>query len=361
MSNLSLSALAAIPRHAQQMRLNKPEGIKLTGIGKTVQTPDGEARQVFYREGDPEFEAYIAELEEVVLPRNFMSFGVGKDGTSGPQMARRISSTFDQYYAGTADEKTIEGVLSDVVENLRSAYVERGFDPDEFMPKLLRDVYDVARLDNIHGAGNQSWKDSRQLAALYNGSDRNSNDVIYYDAKYYYQSEEMKTTLQEITRRIGRRYGVSQLDLPTSYPAGSIQQGLYSSYNTIINDNARNSTLNGNMVDETMVPPEGFRFFYKGNDAGMNRYPSSLPSDGTPESTFDGILHVWYGDWSYTGRVPVRQDPTRFPISVNMYDTVAGSGAKIPSQIVSALKNFDFFTMIQSGRYTPSHPRNLPT
>ena len=77
---------------------------------------------------------------------------------------------------------------------------------------------------------------------------------------------------------------------------------------------------------------------------------------GDPESAFDGILHIWYGDWSYTGRVPVRRDATRFPVSVNMYDTIAGSGADIPDAIVSALKNFDFFTVVQSGNYFPGHP-----
>ena len=162
MSSINFSALAAIPKHFQQMRTTKLEGIKLVGVGETVQTPDGGTQQVIYREGDPEFEAYLAEAQEITLPRNFMSFGVGKDGTTGTQMARQISSTFDQYYAGTADEKTLEGVMSDIVENLRSSYVEKGFDPDEFMPKLLRDVYDIARMDNIHGAGDQSWRDSRE-------------------------------------------------------------------------------------------------------------------------------------------------------------------------------------------------------
>lgn len=357
------SRVTPILNHLQQMK-PKTEGVTVTlsSITRTVRTPDGEPQKATYRQGDPEFDTYVAEQEklrdaEMTLPVNFMFNGFGKDWTTGAQLSQRISAVFDQYYAGTADEKTIEGVMSDIVENFKSAYVERGFDPDEFMPQLLTDVYNDANFANISAVRNQSWLDSRELAALYNGSDRNSKDVIYYDAKYYYQSEEMKTTLQEITRRIARRQGIFQLELPREGPPTGSQRSIYASYNTIINYDARNNLLVGNMLDENMVPPEGFRFFYKGNESGMNRYPSDLPSDGTPESAFDGILHVWYGDWSYTGRVPVRQDATRFPVSVNMYDTIASSGADIPGAIVSALKNFDFFTVVQSGNYFPSHPR----
>lgn len=360
------STVAPVLNHGQQMRGNRMEGVtlKLSSITRTVQTPAGETRQVTYHEGDAELDAYVAEKEklcpsELTLPKNFMFNGVGKDGTPGSMLSTRITNAFEQYYAGTADEKTLEGVMSDIVENIRSAYVDKGFDPDEFMPQLLTDVYNTARLGNIRGAGTQSWKDSRALAAQYNGSDRNSRDVIYYDAKYYYQSEEMKLTLQEITQRIARRQGVFQLELPTDYPEGSVQKGIYSSYNTIINESARNDLLVGNMLDENMVPPRDFRFFYKGNESGMNRYPSELLSDGTPESAFDGILHVWYGDWTFAGRVPVRQDATRFSASVNMYDVIAGSGADIHEDLSSVLKNFDFFTMIQSGNYFQKHPRSI--
>ena len=113
------------------------------------------------------------------------------------------------------------------------------------------------------------------------------------------------------------------------------------------------------MIDETMVPPKGFKFFYKGNDSGTNNYKGIPSSDGAPESTFDGILHVWYGDWSYVGRVPVRKDPTRFPISVNMYDAVAQKRADIPSDIVPMLKNFDFYTFFLSDQYEKTHPRQF--
>lgn len=351
------------------MKVDGSSGIRvqLTSIMKKVQPSkeDGStAEYKIYSQGDPVFDTYAAERSkswtEPHLPKNFLAGRTaGADGATPMQLSLQIEETFSQYYEGTADEQTLESTLSYVVGNLKSAYEDMGFAPEEFMPQLLRNVYDDARLETVRAASIQSWKDSRALAAQYNGSNRNSRDDIYYDAKYYYQSEELKGTVQTIMRKIGREHGVFQLDLPMDYPDGSVQKGIYSSYNTIINENTRSNKLIGNMLDEKMVPPKDFRFFYKGNEAGMNRYSPSLPSDGTPESAFDGILHVWYGDWSFTGRVPVRQDATRFPVSVNMYELISSKDEAIPDEIVPMLKNFDFFTMIQSGNYFPSHPRHF--
>lgn len=349
------------------MKIDGSEGVllQLSALTKTVTNPDGTTERVTYHRGDPVFDEYeTAWLKrfEPSLPRNFMIDGTGKSGASGWKQCVKVSDAFSKYYAGVTGEKELEGALSEIVADFRSAYADQGFDPDEFMPDLLLDVYNVARSSSIRQAYEQGWRDSRPLAAQYNGSDRNTKDTIYYDAKYYYQTEEMKDTLQEITHRIGRRYGVSDLELPTDYADGSLMKEMYSSYNAYVNTEARSYFVcNGNMLDENMVPPKGFKFFYKGNDSCANIYPDSLPPDGSPgPATDDGVLHIWYGDWSFVGRVPVRQDATRYPASVNMFDVVSKRGGYIPDEIVAILKNFDFFSAIQGGPYLKSHPRKLP-
>ena len=69
---------------------------------------------------------------------------------------------------------------------------------------VRRGDYGVARMDAITGAYHQGWLDSRPLAAQYNGHNGNTKDTIYYDAKYYYQSEDMKAALPEMFQRIGQ-------------------------------------------------------------------------------------------------------------------------------------------------------------
>ena len=351
--------------------------IRLTGIGRMIQTvtPAGgkKTERVVYHQGDPEFDSYDptlpAEMQwlrsigrEDKIPKNFM----GPETISsynGPMLSQQVYTVLEQYHRGTADEKAVEDTMAQIIAIARSTYTEKGFDPAEFTPQLIQDVYNIARLGNIHGTMNASYYDSLPIATTHNGHSQNTHDWIYYDAKYYYASEEMKGTLQDIARRIGEKYGVpaDSLDLPTTYPDGDIRKGIYSSYNTIINDHARNEKYEGNMIDETMVPPRGLRFFYKGNSTGQDLIVPTLPAaQGSEATIFDGSLHVWYGDWSFLGRVPIGQSGPQAPVSVNMFDVVSQNATGgVPPEITDFLRNFDFFSPYQYGSYRSAHPRRF--
>ena len=335
---------------------------------------DKSATETFYK-GDPEYDECVKESlalkekgrlmfeQENGLPKNFLSPMSEGVTHTGLQLCVQVKSVFESLYRMDIDERALEDTLSDVVADIRAFYISEGYDETEFMPKLLEDVYDMARLSNINGAGVASWYDGLPLAAEQNGHDRDTKDWVYYDSDYYYRSEEMKGSLINMIQRIATRYQVeaSDLNLQTEYPANDVRNGIYSSYNAYINHSTREEHRIGSIIDETMVPPKGFRFFYKSNEAGTNLWVPTLdaPQD-EPEAAFDGVLQVWYGDWYFVGRVPVRQNPYEFPISVNMFDVVsAGSKAPIPTEITDFLHNMDFFTTTQSQTYAQSHPRRF--
>lgn len=344
--------------------------IKLVSIGRTVTKPSADGKETVkekatYVRGDPEFDAYESAMKakiptgEITLPKNFMGPDAQCSSGSVFQLTDDIDNAFELYYRGYGSTDEIEKTLSRVVADIRSTYTDMGFDPNEFTGKLIEDVYDVARLFNIGAAGEASWYEGRPIAAAHNGHDRNTTNWVYYNADYYYASEEMKGTLQDIVRKIGAKYGVTDLNLSTDYPDGDVRKGIYTSYNTQISNRLRNDCRRGNLIDETMAPPKGLKFFYmdkEGSDPCVHMLPGPK---NDPYAAFDSFLSVSYGDWSFTGRVPVRMDATKFPISVNMFDVVnRGTGGKFPQEIRSFLQNVDFFSMIQSGPYMRSHPRN---
>lgn len=353
---------------------------KLLSVTRPVSTPSvpqgaGKTPTATYYEGDPEFDTYQAECrahadkmkrmiwQENGLPKNF--FSIGSEGTtrSGAMLAAQVGNDFASFYRGEIDEKALETTLANTVVDLRSSYIAKGFSEEEFMPQLLEDLYEISRLDNIRGAGEASWYEGRALSAAQYGNAKRLDGFIYYNSDYYYRSEEMKGTLKGMIQKLAKQYDVdpSALNLPDEYPDGDIRKGIYSSYNTIVNSYAREQDHIGNMIDETMIPPRGFRFLYCANESGTNPLMSELsaPQD-EPEAFFDSVLQIWYGGWSFTGRVPVRQNPYQFPISVNMFDVVsAGSKTSIPDEITGFLHNMDFFTMTLSQMYTQSHPRQF--
>lgn len=291
-------------------------------------------------------------VDENGIPKNFLSFGPVKlPHGSETEMNRRITDAYQQYYSGQVDETYIQTTLSNVVEELRNNYVELGYDEAEIMPHIIEDVYASARLYSIQGAREVSWSESRSLAATYNGNNKNTRDWIYYNSDYYYDSESMKTALVEYAKDLGAKYGVSDLNLPIGYEKDDPRYQ-YNSYNTAVNEYASRQSIIGNMIDDSMVPPKNFRFFYKDGSDGMNIYPDSFAgTNGDSASIFDSVLQVWHDDWSFTGRVPVRSD-ARYGVSYNMYDVVnKNSTTGVPESVSSFLKNFDFFSTIQSERY----------
>lgn len=266
-------------------------------------------------------------------------------------MSNRISKVYLDYYTGQCDEESVRNTLSEIVESLRSNYVDLGFDEKEIMPHISEDVYARAWMDVVKRADEAGFLDSKALVAQYNGHNGNTKDSIYYDSDYYFKSEAMKTSLLEQAKALGEKYGATNLNLPEGYEK-SDPRHIHSSYNTAVNNYAGVQWRIGNMIDDEMVPPENFRFFYKSGETGTNKYSDSLmevSDDGA--GMFDGVLHVWQDDWSFVGRVPVRSNAIRNP-AINMYDVVSkGSSSSIPKESVNFLKNFDFFSSIQCETY----------
>lgn len=350
----------ANPQEASETEVQPSLSVRMTHQNGVALSPDEGQRRM--EETAAKYQTrqtnmlYEENENGVKVPKNFVMMAEMQEGKN---YSTEISQAFAQYHSGEVDATSVKNTLSATVASLRNYYIEQGYSEDDIMPGLIEDVYSQAKLYNVHGAFESSWQDSLPLAAEQNGHDGNTRDWIYYDSKYYYSVEEMATSIQDMMREIGAEYGITDFDLPMEYEDGDIRKGIYSSYNTIISHNASNDAHVGNMIDETLAPPEGFRFFYKGNQDGMNLLaPTITDVTGEPEAAFDGVLQAWYGDWSFTGRVPVRQNPDKFPISVNMFDVINNadpSGA--PSEITSFLKNFDFFAPFMSGLYAKENPR----
>lgn len=350
--------------------------IKLTSI--TIKPPsapsgsqepggaeDTDARVTYYR-GDPEFDRFehayddirYRPLDERGLPKNFVGPGSVGTSTSGLNLGHEILDTFDAYYRGQTDFSAVEQKMADVVEDLKQSYEKQGFDSADFMQDLIQDVYTLARLANVRGASSASDKDGRQILKGYCKPGQYSGEWIYYDAKYYYQSEAMKTSLQDISWRLADKYGVTELDLPTSYPEGDVRKGIYENYNAAINKKMREDGHIGNFLDESFVPPEDFHLFYRLHGGNISNTPPLPAPTNDPEGlTDDSLLVVWCKDWSFMGKVPVRQNAVLYPPSVNAYDSVRHFTSNIPPDIAAVLKNIDFYAQNRGSEYESTHPR----
>lgn len=335
------------------------------GSKKPGEVEDDNGRVTYHR-GDPEFdrfehahdEPFWTFTDEKGLPKNFV--GPCSKGTSdsGLDLGSQICNTFEQYYRGQTSASAVEQKLTEVVEDLKTAYVNRGFDPADFMQKLIEDVYEIARLGNVRGAEIGSWYDGREVLKQFVAPEQYSGYYVYYDAKYYYQSEDMKDTLQDIAWKLAEKHGVTELNLPTSYPDGDVRKGLYENYNAAINDRMRNDQHIGNFLNEGFVPPKDFRFFYRMyGGVGPKVPPLPAPTNDIEGNHDDSLLVVWTKNWSYMGRIPTRMNATLYPASVNAYDIVSRTASNIPKDVAAVLRNMDFYAQNRGKEYESTHPR----
>ena len=110
-------------------------------------------------------------------------------------------------------------------------------------------------------------------------------------------------------RLINDQFGVPDLEVPAKYPDGSLLEKMYTSYNTYVNWNARNSFVcGGNMLDEGMVPPKDFKFFYKASDTYNSQPRCTLVSEDSPSPVSKSEPSGYFVGTSKSGT------PNRWPI-----------------------------------------------
>jgi len=164
--------------------------------------------------------------------------------------------------------------------------------------------------------------------------------------------------LQEISWKLAEQHGVTELNLPTSYPDKDPRKGLYENYNAAINDRMRNDQHIGNFLAEDFVPPKDFHFFYRMyGGVGPKVPPLPAPTNDIEGHHDDSLLVVWTKNWSFMGRVPTRMNPVLYPASVNAYETVRRAVSNIPPDIAAVLQNMDFYAQNRGQEYESTHPR----
>lgn len=284
---------------------------------------------------------------KVDLPVNYMTEGGIFQDTDGCRLGQKMTSIFDQYYNNEVNIDAIKDVMNKTINIIGQYYVDCGYKKEDIISDIIEDVYERARYCNIASAGQQSQKDGKKYAMMYD-IDGKSDDWTYYDSKYYYISESMKLSIQTIAKEIGKAHGITELNLPTEYDPATQPElyKMFNSYNAHINFQMCDNHCNGRIIDENLAPPEGFRFFYKGNTSGINVYNESLaPSSKRENALFDSVLHVWYQGIRFTGRIPtysIDYSKKAHP-EVNMYDAVA-KVQSIPKEISRFMKNCIFFS-----------------
>lgn len=267
------------------------------------------------------------------------------------RLRNQLPSIFQEYFKGNVDKESLLRTLDHAVSDMVGYYGSKGLDPADTTQDILKDFYRFCRIFMVDGADSASFVEGKRVAQELGCS----SSYVYYNSDYYYKSEDLIDTVHDHFEALSIKYGCGQMELERDFPKGDVRNTRYASYNADRNSSLRE--IGGSMIDWTMPPPRGFKMLYDTNNRGMNRYAASM-GVGNPDepSVFDSAVYIQYKGWNFAHRIPVRMDPTRYPISVHLMDIIKQSGHKYPEEIEDFLDNFDFFATSIGKEYTDAHP-----
>jgi hypothetical protein len=168
-----------------------------------------------------------------------------------------ITKMLDSYYAGNATLDDMEKAIIETYDRLKQLNNEIG----EKTGVYLNDEYIIYNLvcdfyrNDAWSAVNANFREGGEIADQY-GSE-NDRDWIYYNAKYYYMSEDMDNVIGNFCKNALK-------DVERTNPSldFNIKDKHYFSFNDIWNHYADARHMGG-LIDRKSEPPAGFTLFYK--------------------------------------------------------------------------------------------------
>lgn len=192
--------------------------------------------------------------EKVTYPQ-YTKFAVINSPVASEREEMR--EVMEGYYNGEISKDEIKGFFME--------YCSVMYARDE---ETVLNVYEAFLDANYSAAVKKCFAHGYDIAAKEGVS---TDNMIYYDADYYYQSEEIHDLLKEAVAEYGAKYG-REIDA-TKRDDGFKRDYLTGTpnFNDKWNFMATNMMSSGRLMDQNAVPPKDFSFFYKqGADLGKN-------------------------------------------------------------------------------------------
>ena len=240
---------------------------RIRGNRKTFQCTEEMAKRtmdVFERSG----------CEKVTYPQ-YTKFAVINSSVASEREEMR--EVMEGYYNGELSKDEIKGFF---MEYCSVMYARN----EESVLNVYEDFLDA----NYSAAVKKCFAQGKDIAAKEGVS---TDNMVYYDADYYYQSEEIHDLLKEAAAEYGAKYGM-EIDatkrddcFKRDYLTGT------PNFNDKWNFMATNMMSSGRLMDQNAAPPKDFSFFYK---------------QGTDVGTKNSLLIIGGKDWSEKVDVPFK-------------------------------------------------------
>lgn len=183
----------------------------------------------------------------------------------GYMQTKEINQMLKDYYVGkSVTKEELKEYFKDCCKDMRVVMAQErrttGLDPVH-NEQIILDTYEQFRMSNSTMANYGCHKEGERIAVENGWHEGEPVDWVYYNADFYYQSEELRQIFKEAAQEMAREWKCGEIDTSTRDIDHSISYS--SSFHQVWNNGACNGTRISEMIDLSEKPPAGFCMFYR--------------------------------------------------------------------------------------------------
>lgn len=184
----------------------------------------------------------------------------------GVKLQNSIHTAVQAYCKGEMTEGQIQKAFMDACKDMRVYQAQcghtTGVNADDNR-QIIGNVYEIFQKSNVGYMAYQNFKAGSAIAAANGGEEM--NDWVYYDAKYYYESQHLRDLLQEAASKMASEWNTECIDFEKIEKESKFIIDGKMDFNCSWDFIANNRGICTMTLPETWQPQEDFSFFYQEN------------------------------------------------------------------------------------------------
>ncbi len=203
------------------------------------------------------YEWYPNYYEKQPMPKSLFGNRFGYD------MQKQIGSYMRNFYTGKISANELEAFFEECCLAMRKHVASERWtsgDDERDQQKIVGEIYEIFAKENARAASYANNMEGEAMNMLYGGRE---DDWVYYNSDYHYKCEETKKILQNAAENMANKWGIPAVDTEEiEKNSGFTLDGGFD-FNSRWNFSFRNQVGRASIADESVIPPEHFKFFYK--------------------------------------------------------------------------------------------------
>lgn len=183
----------------------------------------------------------------------------------GYDMQKEISTYMKDFYAGKSSQDEMQKFFEECCTSMlkyRAQQRQTSGNAAADRQQIVSEIYEIFAKENMRAARSANDKEGEALNQTYGGR---NDDWVYYNSDYHYQCEDTKAALQKAVESMTNQWEIPAVDTEEIERNSDLTLDGGFDFNSGWNFIYRNQVGRASMEDESLQPPENFKFFYKEN------------------------------------------------------------------------------------------------